>query len=93
MPNRSDVPELVPAERRRTIVAAAADAGLLSGERNTIGARVPKSLLNAARARTGLERTTDLVEYALAKLALEDDFGEALLARKGSVPPDLDLEF
>jgi hypothetical protein len=33
------------------------------------------------------------VEYALAKVALEDDFGAKLVARKGSIPPDLKLDF
>jgi len=81
------------AERRATVIAAAEDAGLLGGTRSAIGVRVPRQLLEAARTKTGIEKTTDIVEYALAKLALEDDFGEKLLARKGSIPKDLDLEF
>jgi len=36
---------------------------------------------------------TELLEYALARVALEDDFGLKLIARQGRVPRDLDLEF
>jgi hypothetical protein len=34
-----------------------------------------------------------VIEYALAKVALEDDYGAKLLALKGTVPADIDLEF
>ena len=80
-------------KRRESVVAAATEAGLLRGVRGSIGARVPRSLLDAAKAKTGLTSTTEVVEYALAKLALEDDFGAKLLALEGTVPKDLDLEF
>lgn len=85
--------EFIVADRRAKVVAAAEEAGLLGGSKDLIGARVPKPLLQAAKERTGLSRTTDVIEYALAKLALEDDFGPKLLARKGRVSRDLDLEF
>lgn len=79
-------------DRRTRIVAAAEEAGLLTGAKDNIGARVPKPLLNAAKAKSGLSGTTEVVEYALARLALEDDFGAKLVARKGRIPADLDLE-
>lgn len=79
--------------RRDKVVAAAQAAGLLQGVRNAIGARLPQPLIDAARAKTGLTSTTDIVEYALAKVALEDDFGAKLGARRGRVPKELDLEF
>ena len=78
--------------RRDKVVAAAREAGLMQGARSSIGARVPRPLMEAARAKTGLTSTTDIVEYALAKVALEDDFGAKLVARKGRIPKDLDLE-
>lgn len=78
--------------RRASVVAAAEEAGLLRGENSHVGARVPHHLLEEAKARSGIASTTDLVEYALAKVALEDDFGAKLVARKGSIPNDLDLE-
>jgi len=79
------------ARRQASVVAAARDAGLLSGDNSHVGARLPQHLVDAAKARTGIESTTDLVEYALAKVALEDDFGSKLVARKSSIPHDLDL--
>ncbi len=72
--------------RRRSVVAAAKAAGLLAGDNSTVGARVPRELVARAKERSGISSTTELVEYALAKLALEDDFGSKLVARKGSVP-------
>jgi hypothetical protein len=41
--------------------------------------------------QSGIASTTDLVEYALAKVALEDDFGARLAGRKGSLPADIAL--
>lgn len=79
--------------RRENVFAAANLAGLLGGVRRAVGARVPEPLIDAARMRTGLTSTTEVIEYALAKLALEDDFGAKLVARRGRVPKSLDLEF
>jgi len=80
-------------KRRASVTAVAEEAGLLKGERGAIGARVPRSLIEAAKARSGLTSTTAVVEYALAKVALEDDYGAKLVSLKGTVPRDLDLEF
>ena len=79
--------------RQASVVAAATEAGFLAGGRRSIGARVPRHLIEAAKAKTGLSSTTEILEYALAKVALEDDFGAALVARKGKASRDLDLEF
>lgn len=43
--------------------------------------------------KSGITSDTELVEYALAEVALEDDFGTRLIRRKGRVPNDVDLEF
>ncbi len=79
--------------RRENVFAAANLAGLLGGVRRAVGARVPEPLIDAARMQTGLTSTTEVIEYALAKLALEDDFGAKLVARRGRVSKSLDLEF
>jgi len=47
----------------------------------------------AAKKSADLASDTDLIEIALAKLALEDDFGVKLVRRKGSLPRDLEIEF
>ncbi|HZK98713.1 MAG TPA: hypothetical protein VFC47_02335 [Caulobacteraceae bacterium] len=93
MAHHSASAQSIMTQRRTTVVAAAEKAGLLLGERNAIGARLPGRLLKAAKDKAGLEGTTEVVEYALAKLALEDDFGPRLVARKGKARRDLDLEF
>ena len=74
------------------MVAAAKAAGLLGGDNSALGARVPSRLLTQAKERSGISSTTDLVEYALAKVALEDDFGRRLVARKGTIPREIPLE-
>jgi hypothetical protein len=67
--------------------------GLLDGETARIGARIPASLIAAAKRQSGIRSDAELPEYALAQVALEDDFGLKLLARKGTIDPDLDLGF
>lgn len=80
------------ASRRHAVVEAAEAAGLLAGSSRSLGARVPRRLVERAKQRSGIASTTDLVEYALAKVALEDDFGRKLVARKGSIPSNSDQE-
>lgn len=57
-----------------------------------ISARVDPALLRAAKEKTGLASTTDLVEAALAQLVAADDFGAWLISEMGTVDEDLDLE-
>jgi hypothetical protein len=72
---------------------AAAAAGLTAGRKaKRISARAHEQLLEAAAERSGLEGS-ELLEYALAKVALEDDFAGKLLAKEGRVSRDVDLEF
>ncbi len=83
-------------ERASQILCEALRSRLLgpSLEKDTrLGGRFPHQLVEAAKARSGLTSNTELLEYALAKVALEDDFGEFLASRWGTVDPDLDLEF
>lgn len=79
--------------RREAVGRAAQSAGFLEGRTSRIQARIALSLLAAAKARSGITSDTELLEYALARVAIEDDFGTKLLAREGRVPSDLDLEF
>jgi hypothetical protein len=58
-----------------------------------VSGRVHRSLLDAAKQRSGLTSETALLEYALAKVAIEDRFGERFARLRGSVPKDVDLEF
>ena len=52
-----------------------------------------RTLLDAAKQRTGITSETALLEYALAKVAIEDDFGARLVRLRGRVSQDVDLEF
>ena len=79
--------------RRRHVMDWAKNTGLLAGENGRIGGRIRQRLVQAAKERSGISSDTELLEYALAKVAFEDDFGVKLLARKGTVPRDLDLDF
>ena len=82
-----------PRRRHRFVLDTAERAGLLSGENGRIAGRVRAELIRLAKERSGLTSDTQLLEYALAKVALEDDFGPKILARKGRVSTDIDLEF
>jgi hypothetical protein len=49
--------------------------------------------LQAAKKRAHVASDTELLEIALSRLALEDNFGVKLLRRKGAISPGVDLEF
>ncbi len=85
--------DLIAQTRLASVTAMAEAAGLLAGDRGAIGARVHTALIEAAKSRSGLRGTTAVIEYALAKVALEDDYGAKLLALKGTIQDDIDLEF
>jgi hypothetical protein len=76
----------------RQVILHAEAAGLLSGEKSErLSGRVTLELLSAAKAKTGIESLTQLLEYALSKVALEDDYGPTLLRLKGSIADDIAL--
>jgi hypothetical protein len=79
--------------RRSAVLEHAKDAGLLAGASGRIAGRIRQQLIDAAKTRSGIASDTELLEYALARVALEDDFGAALISREGRVPRDVDLEF
>jgi hypothetical protein len=78
--------------RQQVIIATAKQLGLLGGKARWIEGRIPHSLATA-KERSGIVVDTELLQYALAKVALEDDFGPRLLRRKGRIARDVDLEF
>jgi hypothetical protein len=79
--------------RRKAVLETAKGAGLLAGASGRIAGRIRKQLVDVAKARSGIRSDTELLEYALARVALEDDFGQRLRAREGRMPQDFDLEF
>lgn len=58
-----------------------------------VSGRIHRRLLDAAKQRTGLTSETALLEYALARVAIEDDFGERFARLRGTLPKDVELEF
>jgi hypothetical protein len=87
-----DWPGPVRPDRRAGLLAAAQEQGLIGAKDKTIGGRVPSALVEAAKARSGIQSDSELLLYALSKVALEDDFGAQLLALKGSVPKNVMLD-
>lgn len=75
------------------VMAAAQRSGLLEEKSGRIGGRVSPALVEQAKARTGIEADTDLIEFALANIALDDKFAESFKAVRGAVDPDLKLGF
>jgi hypothetical protein len=78
----------------REVMAIAEQQGLLKGERTeVVRGRMPRALVDKAKRRTGISSDTDLIEVALAHIAVADDYPDWLLSRRGSVPSEVDLEF
>lgn len=80
-------------KRVDAVVEAAKRNGLISEKSGRIGGRVSPALVEEAKKMTGLESDSDLLEFALANVALRDDFPENFRKLKGTVDPTLDLEF
>jgi hypothetical protein len=75
-------------------LSIAEEQGLLKGGRTlTVRGRMPSLLVEQAKRKTGIESDSKLLEAALANLVAADDYGEWLLAQRGTVSKDLDLEF
>ena len=76
------------------VLVIAEQTGLFRGTRSKVmRGRMPEALVKKAKSRTGIESDTELLEVALAHLALADDYPDWLLSRKGRVPADIDLDF
>jgi hypothetical protein len=75
------------------VMTSAQRSGLMTGKDGRIGGRLSAALIEQAKANTGIVSDTELLEFALANLALEDRFAEAFEAVGGAVDPDLKLGF
>lgn len=72
---------------------AAERAGLRKEKSARISGRVSAALIAEAKRRTGIQSDTELIEFALANIALEDNFLEAFRAAEGKIDPDLKLGY
>jgi hypothetical protein len=79
--------------RFEAVMQAAEQSGLLSEKSDRIGGRVSPALVRQAKRQTGIETDTDLIEFALATVALEDNFAERFKESRGKVDPELKLGF
>lgn len=84
---------IVGATRVEAVMLAAERSGLLAQKRGRIGGRVSLALLKQAKRQTGIEADTELIEFALANVALEDKFAEAFKESRGKVDPDIKIGF
>jgi hypothetical protein len=76
------------------VLTMARQKGLLRGGRDlVVRGRMPEALVAEAKKRTGIKSDTELLEVALANIALGDHYAEWILSRRGSVDPEVDLEF
>lgn len=93
-PKKSPAPEKTVSRRFADAMAIAREAGLLKGGRTKlVRGRMPDALVAKAKARSGVHSDTELIEVALANLAVADEYPGWLLAQRGKVSRDLDLEF
>jgi hypothetical protein len=69
-----------------SILNAAQARGLLGAKDRQMGGRFPAALVDAAQKASGITEPTDLLTYALVRVAFEDNYGEKLLTLEGSVP-------
>ena len=79
--------------RFEAVMQAAEQSGLLSEKSGRIGGRVSPALVKQAKRQTGIETDTDLIEFALASVALEDNFAQTFKESRGKVDPELKLGF
>ncbi|MGO9544368.1 MAG: hypothetical protein ACLPPF_06190 [Rhodomicrobium sp.] len=79
--------------RFEAVMRAAEQSGLLGGKHARIGGRVSPDLVRQAKRQTGIVSDTDLLEFALATVALEDNFEETFKKSRGKVDPELKLGF
>lgn len=81
-------------QKFRDVLTMAMQEGLLRGGRTKIvRGRMPEALVSEAKKRTGIKSDTDLIELALANIAVSDNYAEWLLSRSGSIDPEIDLEY
>jgi len=77
--------------RFEAVMRAAEQSGLLTEKSGRIGGRVSSALVRQAKRQTGIQTDTDLIEFALATVALEDNFADAFRKSRGKVDRALKL--
>jgi hypothetical protein len=84
----------VKSDRFGEVLSIAQQQGLLRGGKTlTVRGRMPSALVAKAKRKTGIQSDSKLIETALANIAVGDDYAEWLLAQRGTVSREIDLEF
>lgn len=78
-------------QRHKILIEAGQESGLLTSKDSRISGRVSGKLVKAAREKTGITSDTELIELALASLALEDNFGAVLSKNWGVLDKEADF--
>lgn len=87
-------PSAVSLRRVGDALSIAEQQGFLAGSRTrTVRGRMPSLLVEQAKLKTGIQSDSKLIEAALASVVVEDDYADWLLAQRGTVSKELDLEF
>jgi hypothetical protein len=89
-----NLPKDLPLGSLREVLTIAEKHGLLSGSRtHVLRGRMPAGLVQQAKLKSGISSDSKLLEAALASLAVADDYAQWLLAQRGTINPELNLEF
>lgn len=80
-------------EQIAAVMSRARQAGLLRERDGRITARVSVDLIRRAKAMTGLTSDAQLLQFALALIALDDDFASTFRRLKGTVDPEIELGY
>jgi hypothetical protein len=91
--SRQTAPGVTGGGRVGAVMTAARSSGLMDGKSKRIGGRISPALIEKAKQQTGIETDTELIEFALASVALDDSFGETFRKTRGTVDPTLNLGF
>ena len=87
-------PQPAASSRLVDALSIAGQQGLLSGGRTfTLRGRMPSLLVEQAKKKSGIQSDSKLIEAALANIVSADEYADWLLAQRGTVSRDLDLEF
>ncbi len=75
----------------RQTLRAAHREGLIGSKDERITARLSHVLIEQAKRQTGIKGDTELLEFALANVALEDNFPATMNRLAGTIDPDIKL--
>ncbi|MBZ9761754.1 hypothetical protein LB553_12840 [Mesorhizobium sp. CA8] len=93
---RNDANKDMPGEQTfivRETLRAAIRQGLIGSKDGRITARLSRALIEQAKRQTGIKGDTELLELALANVALEDNFPATMNKLTGTIDPDIKLGF